>query len=183
MRRRRYANSRFARNKLTAPEGNKCRCQNVRTLKLRERDTVTDKDSGITADHVVPHRVSQEIIIAIEDVQKWYGDFQVLKNINLTVNKGERIVVCGPSGSGKSTLIRSINRLEQYQKGRIIVDGIDLGAGGNGFAQIVREGKGGVLRGQNIFRIDVSHVGFVAFLSLKAGQGEQITCGNGGAVR
>jgi len=111
---------------------------------------VTDKDSGITADHVVPHRVSQEIIIAIEDVQKWYGDFQVLKNINLTVNKGERIVVCGPSGSGKSTLIRSINRLEQYQKGRIIVDGIDLGAGGKNI-DAVRAEVGMVFQQFNLF--------------------------------
>jgi polar amino acid transport system ATP-binding protein len=63
----------------------------------------------------------------MQGVQKWYGEFQVLKGIDLEVHKGERIVVCGPSGSGKSTLIRCINKLEQYQKGRIVVDGIDLG--------------------------------------------------------
>ena len=59
-------------------------------------------------------------------VHKWYGEFHVLKDINLTVGKGERIVVCGPSGSGKSTMIRCINRLEEHQQGQIIVDGIEL---------------------------------------------------------
>ena len=59
-------------------------------------------------------------------VDKWFGTFQVLKNINLTVAQGERIVICGPSGSGKSTLIRCINRLETHQSGRIVVDGIEL---------------------------------------------------------
>ncbi|MDA8637043.1 amino acid ABC transporter ATP-binding protein [Rhodospirillales bacterium] len=59
-------------------------------------------------------------------MHKWYGDFHVLKNINLKVKRGERIVVCGPSGSGKSTMIRCINRLEEHQKGQIIVDGIEL---------------------------------------------------------
>ncbi len=65
-------------------------------------------------------------IIAIEHMHKWYGDFHVLKDINLTIKKGERIVICGPSGSGKSTLIRCINRLEEHQRGKIIVDGIEL---------------------------------------------------------
>jgi len=65
-------------------------------------------------------------IITIEHMHKWYGDFHVLKDINLTVKKGERIVICGPSGSGKSTLIRCINRLEEHQRGKIIVDGIEL---------------------------------------------------------
>ncbi|WP_211109699.1 amino acid ABC transporter ATP-binding protein [Azospirillum oleiclasticum] len=63
----------------------------------------------------------------MEGVQKWFGDFQVLKDIDLQVRAGERIVVCGPSGSGKSTLIRCINQLEQHQKGRITVDGVELG--------------------------------------------------------
>jgi len=69
---------------------------------------------------------SEDIVIKIVDMHKWYGDFHVLKNINLDVKKKERIVVCGPSGSGKSTLIRCINRLEEHQKGQIIVDGIEL---------------------------------------------------------
>ncbi|MFC1829753.1 amino acid ABC transporter ATP-binding protein [Thermodesulfobacteriota bacterium] len=65
-------------------------------------------------------------IIEIVNMHKWFGDFHVLQDINLTVNKGERIVICGPSGSGKSTLIRCINRLEEHQRGRIVVDGIEL---------------------------------------------------------
>ena len=65
-------------------------------------------------------------IIRIENMNKWFGDFQVLKDINLSVEKNKKIVVCGPSGSGKSTLIRCINRLEEHQKGTIIVDGTEL---------------------------------------------------------
>src|SRR3990170_2439340 len=68
----------------------------------------------------------EEAAIQISGVNKWYGEFQALRDINLTVYKGERIVICGPSGSGKSTLIRCINRLEEHQKGQIIVDGIEL---------------------------------------------------------
>ncbi|MFC1659529.1 amino acid ABC transporter ATP-binding protein [Pseudomonadota bacterium] len=65
-------------------------------------------------------------IIQMTGVNKWFGDFQVLKNINLEVKKGERIVICGPSGSGKSTLIRTINTLDRYDEGKIIVDGIEI---------------------------------------------------------
>ena len=65
-------------------------------------------------------------IIEMKDVNKWFGDFQVLKDVNLNVNQKQKIVVCGPSGSGKSTLIRCINRLEEHQKGTIIVDGNEL---------------------------------------------------------
>ena len=67
-----------------------------------------------------------DTIIQIKDVNKWFGDFQVLKDINLNVEKNKKIVVCGPSGSGKSTLIRCINRLEEHQQGSIIVDGNEL---------------------------------------------------------
>ena len=67
-----------------------------------------------------------EPMIEIIDMHKWFGDFHVLRGIDLTVNKKERIVICGPSGSGKSTLIRCINRLEEHQRGQIIVDGIEL---------------------------------------------------------
>src|SRR5215472_12796699 len=73
-----------------------------------------------------PARLNTATAVELDDVNKWYGDFHVLKNINLKVMRGERIVVCGPSGSGKSTMIRCINRLEEHQKGRIIVDGIEL---------------------------------------------------------
>lgn len=65
-------------------------------------------------------------IIEFTDVNKWFGDFHVLRDINLRVAKGERIVICGPSGSGKSTLIRCINRLEEHQQGRLLVDGTEL---------------------------------------------------------
>ncbi|MES9935470.1 MAG: amino acid ABC transporter ATP-binding protein [Sedimenticola sp.] len=65
-------------------------------------------------------------MIEINGMHKWYGEFHVLKDINLTVRKGERIVICGPSGSGKSTMIRCINRLEEHQRGKIIVDGTEL---------------------------------------------------------
>jgi general L-amino acid transport system ATP-binding protein len=67
-----------------------------------------------------------DAIIEIVEMHKWFDDFHVLKGINLTVKKQERIVICGPSGSGKSTLIRCINRLEEHQRGRIIVDGMEL---------------------------------------------------------
>jgi general L-amino acid transport system ATP-binding protein len=70
--------------------------------------------------------VTDEVVIQISGLNKWYGDFHVLRDIDLTVYRGERIVICGPSGSGKSTLIRCINRLEEHQKGDIIVDGIPL---------------------------------------------------------
>ncbi len=69
---------------------------------------------------------SSKNIIEIIDMHKWFGDFHVLRGINLTIKRGERIVVCGPSGSGKSTLIRCINRLEEHQRGKIFVDGIEL---------------------------------------------------------
>ncbi len=65
-------------------------------------------------------------MIGVENVNKWFDDFHVLKNINLTVREGERIVIAGPSGSGKSTLIRCMNRLEAHQQGRIMVDGVEL---------------------------------------------------------
>jgi general L-amino acid transport system ATP-binding protein len=67
-----------------------------------------------------------EILIQMSGVNKWYGEFHVLRDINFAVEKGEKVVICGPSGSGKSTLIRCLNRLEEHQKGSIIVDGIEL---------------------------------------------------------
>jgi general L-amino acid transport system ATP-binding protein len=65
-------------------------------------------------------------IIVIKDMNKWYGNFHVLKDINLTVKKGEKIVICGPSGSGKSTMIRCINRLEEFQRGSLVVGGVEM---------------------------------------------------------
>ena len=68
----------------------------------------------------------EEVVVEVAGLHKWYGDFHVLRDINLNVLRGERIVICGPSGGGKSTLLRCINRLEDWQRGRIIVDGIEL---------------------------------------------------------
>ncbi len=68
----------------------------------------------------------REIVVELAKVNKWFGEFHVLRDIDLTVVRGERIVICGPSGSGKSTMIRCINRLEEHQKGKIVVDGIEL---------------------------------------------------------
>ena len=70
--------------------------------------------------------VSEEVMIQMQGVNKWFGQFHVLKDINFTCNKGERIVICGPSGSGKSTLIRCLNRLEEHQQGEILVEGTEL---------------------------------------------------------
>ncbi len=69
---------------------------------------------------------SGQPIIKLSKLNKWYGDFHVLKNIDFEVHKGQKIVVCGPSGSGKSTMIRCINRLEEHQQGSLVVDGIEL---------------------------------------------------------
>ena len=89
-------------------------------------------------------------IIEISEVNKWFGDFHVLKDINLSVNKGEVVVVIGPSGSGKSTLIRCINRLEEHQEGTIVVDGIHLTDDVRNIDQIRRE-TGMVFQSFNLF--------------------------------
>ena len=89
-------------------------------VKKKIKRVVTD---GIA--HV--HASFNNSIVTITGLNKWYGDFHVLRDINLDVAKGERIVICGPSGSGKSTLIRCINALEEFQEGQIVVDSIELG--------------------------------------------------------
>ena len=89
-------------------------------------------------------------IIQMENVNKWFDDFQVLKDINLEVRQKQRIVVCGPSGSGKSTLIRCINRLEEHQKGKIVVDGIELSENTKNIEQIRAE-VGMVFQQFNLF--------------------------------
>jgi len=89
-------------------------------------------------------------IIQIKNVNKWFGDFQVLKEINLEVKPKEKIVVCGPSGSGKSTLIRCINRLEEHQKGSIIVDGTEISEDTKNIEQ-VRAEVGMVFQQFNLF--------------------------------
>src|SRR5580704_5196392 len=89
-------------------------------------------------------------IVKIEGLNKWYGDFHVLRDINLDVGKGERIVICGPSGSGKSTLIRCINALEEFQEGEIVVDGIELGPNLRRVDEVRRE-VGMVFQSFNLF--------------------------------
>jgi general L-amino acid transport system ATP-binding protein len=95
-------------------------------------------------------RQSGEPIIELRHVDKWYGEFRALKDINLEVKKGERVVVCGPSGSGKSTMIRCINRLEEHQQGQIIVAGIELTANVKNIEAIRRE-VGMVFQHFNLF--------------------------------
>jgi len=75
---------------------------------------------------VTPSDSTADVCIEFTAVDKWFGAAQVLHDINFTVRTGEKVVVCGPSGSGKSTMIRCINRLEKHQKGRVVVDGIEL---------------------------------------------------------
>ncbi len=93
---------------------------------------------------------SSEVMIELSGVNKWYGEFHVLRDINLSVHRGERIVICGPSGSGKSTLIRCINRLEEHQKGRIAVESIELTNDVKNIDQIRRE-VGMVFQQFNLF--------------------------------
>jgi general L-amino acid transport system ATP-binding protein len=89
-------------------------------------------------------------IVSIAGLNKWYGEFHVLRDISLDVARGERIVICGPSGSGKSTLIRCINALEEFQEGEIVVDGIDLGPSLKHVDDIRRE-VGMVFQSFNLF--------------------------------
>ncbi len=84
-------------------------------------ETTTNTAAATTAESPAP-----DLAVQMIDVNKWYGDFHVLRDINLEVTRKEKIVICGPSGSGKSTLIRCINRLEEHQQGRIIVNGVEL---------------------------------------------------------
>ena len=80
----------------------------------------------MTIANLKPTMLKTETAVKMVDVHKWYGEFHVLKDVNLVVGRGERLVICGPSGSGKSTMIRCINRLEEHQKGQIVVDGTEL---------------------------------------------------------
>jgi general L-amino acid transport system ATP-binding protein len=95
-------------------------------------------------------KVSSEVAIQITNMNKWYGQFHVLRDINLTVYRGERIVICGPSGSGKSTMIRCINHLESHDRGRIVVDGTELSDDLRNIQEIRRE-TGMVFQSFNLF--------------------------------
>jgi general L-amino acid transport system ATP-binding protein len=94
--------------------------------------------------------VSSQSAVMLKAVNKWYGQFHVLRDINLDVKKGERIVICGPSGSGKSTMIRCINRLEEHQQGDIVVDGIPLTSNVKNIDEVRRE-VGMVFQHFNLF--------------------------------
>lgn len=94
--------------------------------------------------------MSDAPVVELIDVQKWYGAFHVLKDVNLSVRKGEKVVVCGPSGSGKSTMIRCINRLEEHQAGRIVVGGIELGDDLKAI-EAIRKDVGMVFQSFNLF--------------------------------
>jgi len=85
-------------------------------MECEQSSTISEQESA----------VSKDVAIEMRNVNKWFGEFHVLKDINLEVARGERIVVCGPSGSGKSTMVRCINRLEEHQEGDIVVDGVEL---------------------------------------------------------
>ena len=103
-----------------------------------------------TTDVSAPRPVSGEVVIRMAGVQKWYDSFHVLKDIELEVHKGERIVICGPSGSGKSTLIRCINQLEKHQKGTITVNGVTIDANHRHLDQVRRD-VGMVFQQFNLF--------------------------------
>ncbi|KAF0221949.1 MAG: hypothetical protein FD176_3049 [Rhodospirillaceae bacterium] len=94
--------------------------------------------------------LSEAPVVELIDVQKWYGAFHVLKDVNLSVRKGEKVVVCGPSGSGKSTMIRCVNRLEEHQGGRIVVGGIEL-ADDLKAIEAIRKDVGMVFQSFNLF--------------------------------
>ncbi len=106
---------------------------------------MSDKNSSTEA-----RTNNSDAIIKMENLNKWYGTFHVLKDINLNVTKGERIVVCGPSGSGKSTLIRCINRLEEFQEGSLSVDGVALNEDIKNI-ELVRREVGMVFQHFNLF--------------------------------
>ncbi len=106
--------------------------------------------SGNSGPLLKPGKLNTAVAVEIVDMNKWYGDFHVLRDINLKVTGGERIVVCGPSGSGKSTMIRCINRLEEHQTGTIMVDGVELTADLKKIDEVRRE-VGMVFQHFNLF--------------------------------
>jgi general L-amino acid transport system ATP-binding protein len=104
----------------------------------------------MTSTAIADQAAAGKPMIELRSVHKWYGEFHVLKDISLQVGRGERVVVCGPSGSGKSTMIRCINRLEEHQRGQIIVDGIELTSDVKNIEAIRRE-VGMVFQQFNLF--------------------------------
>jgi general L-amino acid transport system ATP-binding protein len=104
----------------------------------------------VTSSEVLASAASSEVVIQIAGMNKWFGQFHVLKDIDLSVHRGERIVICGPSGSGKSTLIRCLNRLEEHQQGDIVIDGVTLDNNLKNIDQI-RSEVGMVFQSFNLF--------------------------------
>ena len=108
-------------------------------------------DDAVSSDKPTETRASgEEVIVEFRGVNKWFGDFHVLRDINMVVGRGEKIVVCGPSGSGKSTMIRCINRLEEHQEGTIVVDGTELADDARKIEE-VRRRVGMVFQNFNLF--------------------------------
>src|SRR5260221_6950743 len=95
---------------------------------LAENDRKRTQNGSARSAVLDMRTTKNEVAIEIIDLNKWFGKFHVLRDIDLEVMRGERIVICGPSGSGKSTLLRCINRLEDWQRGRVIVEGVELSA-------------------------------------------------------
>ena len=112
---------------------------------MSKSEQTTSEETGQLAS-----AISEEVVIELSGVNKWYGSYHVLKDINLKVNKGERIVICGPSGSGKSTMIRCINRLEEHQRGDISVNGLRLDSDTKNI-DAVRSDVGMVFQSFNLF--------------------------------
>jgi general L-amino acid transport system ATP-binding protein len=124
-----------------------------RRLALQKPIDVKGQPMTAAGDHgslLKPAKLNTAMAVEIAGLNKWYGDFHVLRDINLKVMGGERIVICGPSGSGKSTMIRCINRLEEHQAGRILIDGVELTADLKKIDEVRRE-VGMVFQHFNLF--------------------------------
>jgi ABC-type polar amino acid transport system ATPase subunit len=106
--------------------------------------------ADLKPDAIAPSRAGGEVAVEIKGLYKWFGEFNVLRDVGLTVRRGERIVICGPSGSGKSTVLRCINGLEPFQRGEVVVDGISLGNDLKRIAEVRRE-VGMVFQQFNLF--------------------------------
>ncbi len=117
---------------------------------MREGNQKGDREPAIPGVTPDIRTTSNEVAIEIVGLNKWFGEFHVLRDIDLKVMRGERIVICGPSGSGKSTLLRCINRLEDWQRGRVIVDGMELSADVKKIDEVRRE-VGMVFQQFNLF--------------------------------
>jgi general L-amino acid transport system ATP-binding protein len=121
-----------------------------RQKEMHDDDQKRDRDTAIPGTTPDIRTTRNEVAIEIAGLNKWFGAFHVLRDIELRVVRGERIVICGPSGSGKSTLLRCINRIEDWQRGRVIVDGMELSADVKKIDEVRRE-VGMVFQQFNLF--------------------------------